>query len=364
MAAESGRDSASLADQLYENPQAFDFLQVVRILRAMDPSGRNQLPASDPSDEFVRFSSEVSFAFPASDVVEISPANDQSLIPEVKVAFMGLGSAHSMGSLPTAYIEVLLDEPRNRDSAVRDFLDIFNHRLVSLYYGARAKHDPILQLEAGNSLFERALSALSGLGTEGLRNRVSMDDRALFARAALISMSPIPAVALTGILTSYFEVPFEIDQFIPKWFDVEEEDRTCLGLANSVLGEEVYLGDSIELCQSKFRLRVGPLSWDEYRNFFADGPSFRALLDLLSIAAPNDQDFEVQLVLSSEDTPALQLGHRPNDAARLGWSTWLGSTHTPETQTEDRRDAILTRFSLETAPSRSSDESPQLEMTQ
>jgi len=155
-------------------------------------------------------------------------------------------------------------------------------------------------------------------------------------------MNPMPATALTGILESYFEVPFRMEQFLPAWFDMLEEDQTSLGVRNCTLGGEAVLGDSIELCQSRFRLEIGPLSWKEYRTFFADGASFRALVDFLEASAPADQNYEVQLVLAGDEVPALQLTHRPSDANRLGWSTWLASSR----EHGDRHDAVLTQASL------------------
>lgn len=349
MAAESGRNSAALKEQLFEVPQRFDFVQIVRILRALDPSGRSQLPADDPSEEFVRFSSPPSLAFPTADVSNIEAPEDESGVPKVDVAFLGLGSGSALGSLPTAYIWLLQEQQRDGDGGLLDFLDIFNHRLVSLYFGVEAKHDPILQYEAGSGgFFERCLSAIAGIGTTGLRGRLSFDDRALLSRAGLIAMTPLPAAALEGVLRSYFEVPFELEQFIPAWFEVAAEDRSRLGTRNSVLGEDIYIGQSVELCQSKFRLRIGPLSWEEHRSFFADAGSFRALLDILYVAAPSDQEFEIQLVLDKDQVPELQLEHRPKDSARLGWSTWLHS----DDRSQDREEAVLTRLSAEAASAR------------
>ena len=85
MAAQSGGDSTSLAEWLYEKPRNFDFLQVIRILRAADPSGRTQLLGDSPDDEFVNFSSDISLAFPTSDVVSVKPPREGSTVPDVLV---------------------------------------------------------------------------------------------------------------------------------------------------------------------------------------------------------------------------------------------------------------------------------------
>ena len=346
MAAESGREAAAvapqeLAERVYEDPAAFDFLQVVRILRDLAPKGLAEVLGDDPSLEFVRFSSPPSLDFPAADVVGLRPASESRPVPTVEVSFLGLACGASLGSLPSPYITLILEQEDDREHGLHDFLDLFNHRLVALHWAARAKHEPLLQLESGGGFFEDCLSAIAGLGTDGLRGRVRFDDRSLLARAGLIAMSPLPASALEGLLQSYFDVPFTLEQFVPETHRMLEEDRSRLGRSNTVLGEELYLGEYIVLCQSRFRLEIGPLDWEQHQSFFADGESFQSLLDLLAVVVPSDQDFEIRLVLDREEVPPLQLAHDPQPSARLGWSTWLFSDHHPT----DRNDASLTRNS-------------------
>ena len=91
------------------------------------------------------------------------------------VSFFGVATPASYGSLPTRYAELILERPRSKNRALRDFLDLFNHRLVSLFYRAWEKHRFPVRVRAvgpAPALFERALFALMGLGTDGLRGRL------------------------------------------------------------------------------------------------------------------------------------------------------------------------------------------------
>ena len=49
-------------------------------------------------------------------------------MPTVGIAFLGLGNASALGSLPTSYIWLMMEQERDTDGGLRDFLDIFNQR--------------------------------------------------------------------------------------------------------------------------------------------------------------------------------------------------------------------------------------------
>ena len=89
------------------------------------------------------------------------------------VAFMGLTGP--LGVLPRHYTDLLLERGRRKDWTLRDFLDIFNHRLISLFYRAWEKYRLPIVYEAAawrhqeNDCGSQYLFDLMGLGTSGLR---------------------------------------------------------------------------------------------------------------------------------------------------------------------------------------------------
>jgi type VI secretion system protein ImpH len=44
------------------------------------------------------------------------------------------------GVLPYNYTELVIDRLRNKDRALAEFLDIFHHRMISLFYQAWEKY--------------------------------------------------------------------------------------------------------------------------------------------------------------------------------------------------------------------------------
>src|SRR5207244_6114260 len=95
------------------------------------------------------------------------------------VPFMGLTGPN--GVLPRHYTELLM---RARDAkgperhVVRDWFDLFNHRLISLFYRAWTKYRFWTAYERGEyaqpepDLFTLSLYSLIGLGSQSLRNRL------------------------------------------------------------------------------------------------------------------------------------------------------------------------------------------------
>ena len=324
MGAAGRRDRASVKEQLYEHPGRFEFFQAVRLLRKLRPEGLS-IAAADPADELLRFRSEVSLAFPTAEVTDIEPPGEDEPGAVVTVPFMGAASPASFGSLPTRYAEQLLEEEREKNTAPRDFLDLFNHRILSLFFRAWEKYRLDAQYESNRDAryYEQALFSLIGMGTPGLQDRILLDDQALLSRGGLLGRTPMPATSLKGLVASYFDVPVEIDQFRATWYPLEHDEQNRLGRANTRLSEDLVLGERVRLSQFKFRLLIGPLGWDRFQDFFPDAPGFGALDSLVRLAVTAEFDFETRISLREEDVPPLRLERQPSAATRLGWSTWL-----------------------------------------
>jgi type VI secretion system protein ImpH len=318
-------DRPAAVDGVLAEGWRYSFFQAVRLLQL---AARDRTPVGtgdDPADETVRFASRVSLGFAASDVHAVREVDGRR---EVTVAFMGVATPASFGSLPLPYSEQVLAQERDRNPALREFLDVFNHRLVSLFYRAWEKcRFPVVYertAPGGSSLFERMLLALMGLGSPGLRGRLAVDDRALLARAYAVGGRGIPALALADLVQDYFGVPAAVVQFVPAWYGIEEAELCRLGRRSCHLGQDACLGARTRMAQSRFRVRLGPLGWPAMAGFLPNGQAWRALAELCSLAAGPQFDFEFQLQLAPGATPPLRLGVADGQGVPwLGWSTWL-----------------------------------------
>lgn len=329
MAAESGRPDPPLAQLLFDEPYRFDFFQAVRLLERIYPR-RNSIgrDGSTPSSETVRFRSRASISFPPSQIHEIKKGSeefDEERPPEMMVCFMGLTGP--LGVLPHPYTELLMERARHKDTALWDFLDLFTHRTVSLFYRAwERSHFPIAYERGKFDEFTHFLFSFIGMGTRGLRgDRLHLPDQALIFYGGLIAQRPHSASSVEAILRDHFQVPVRLKQFAGQWLKLDPENYTRLGKANSELAVNTVAGTRIWDNQSKFRLSFGPLNYKEFQAFLPVGSAFKAVTALTRFLVGGEMDFDVQPVLKAEEVPACVLGTGAKDGPLLGWTTWLKS---------------------------------------
>lgn len=194
------RVAAALArarDALDADPHSFGFFQAVRLLERLFPGRAHVGGYDDPTREVVRFGVNPSLAFPASEIQGLALDDDEQ--PAMKVNFMGL--IGPQGVLPHHYSLIVAERLRKRDAALADFLDIFHHRLISLFYQAwRKMRFTIAREDAAYDRLARHLSDVIGLGLDTARERLPFPDEALIYRAGLLAPQPRGAVALEQLL--------------------------------------------------------------------------------------------------------------------------------------------------------------------
>jgi len=321
---ESARLAApELAAQLAAEPASCGFFQAVRLLERLYPERARVGQFGDPADEVASFSANPSIAFPASEIESLELPDDGPA--RLRVNFMGL--IGPLGVLPHSYTLLVAERLRARDRALETFLDIFQHRIISLFYRAWEKHRFTVAYERdGTDRVTEHLFDLVGLGLRGFRKRMLVPDEAFIFYAGALAPQPRSAVALQQVLEDFFEVPVEIEQFIGGWYRLAPGSQCSLGSeagpADQV-GLGAVVGDEIWDQQARVRIRVGPLTREQYERFLPTGAAYALLQKLTGFFSHDQFDFEAQLVLARDDVPACQLsvdGQRPRP---LGWGTWL-----------------------------------------
>ncbi|MBI4904944.1 MAG: type VI secretion system baseplate subunit TssG [Acidobacteria bacterium] len=315
-----------LAGQIRTTPWEFQFFQTVRWLIRMRPDRGPTGRFHPPSKEIARYRANPAVSFPASEIqgLEGSPLESEAPL-ELTVNFMGMFGP--LGALPLYYSEYIRQRLRVGDSALRGFLDIYNHRMISLFYRAWEKYRFGVPYERGEpDRLSHYLMDLIGLGTKGLQNRNKpLRDDSLVFYTGLLSLLPRSGQALQQVLSDYFDVPITVEQFMGQWYPLERSSQCQFDRGDSYseqLGVGAIVGDEVWDPQSGIRLRVGPLTLRQYLDFLPNGTAYRPLKAITRFFTNEDLTFETHLILKREEVPRIELGSEDEAGPRLGWVTW------------------------------------------
>ena len=169
-------------DKLTKGFFEFDFFQAVRVLERLSLKRTPVGFDGPPAEEVARFRAHLSMSFPPSQIIALDPPNEERSSPLLTVTFMGLYGPS--GVLPTHYTQLLMDLVRDvrgpERRSLRDWLDLFDHRFISLFYRAWEKYRFHLKYDRGEAFravpdtFTLALRCLMGLGTPGHTHRLQV----------------------------------------------------------------------------------------------------------------------------------------------------------------------------------------------
>jgi type VI secretion system protein ImpH len=328
-------DLAPIRTRLFAEPWSFEFFQAVRLLALLQPLRSQVGQATNPSVEAVRFGANASLKFPPSQIHSLTQSADG--VVRMDVNFIGV--VGPLGAMPKYMTELVAQRIRVGDTALRDFLNIFNHRLTSFFYRAWEKNHFTIGYERdGSDPITRYLLAIVGLGSPLLQNRQPVPDHLLVFYGGLFGLGSKPAVALEAAVGDYFDVDVEVEPFVGTWRKLANEDQCFLEQTteSDMLGFGTVVGDEVWDRQSRVRLRIGPLAVERYLDFLPSGSAWSALRAVAKVFCGTDLEFEIQLILRQEDVPACRLGDPEIEGPALGWTSWIKSHAT------FNRDAVVT----------------------
>ena len=365
MASPDRRSDRHLIDEIRQDGSRFRFFQAVRLLALSSRQGDRK----DPIPATLRFGSQLSLAFPASeilglmprqrstkprseDVADDSPQGNQGASPaegddtlDMTIGFMGMTGPS--GVLPTPYTELFVDQRNHfRDDTGHQFLNLFTHRAVSLFYRAWQKHRFYLSYESGKSDgFSRNLLDLVGVGLQHLQQRLEnsaggIPDRFLIHYAGLLSQKPVSAVNMAALVRGYFGVEASLESFVGQWMLLPSHEQSALDERPCRLGQNAFVGERLWDRQTKVRLRLGPLALEQFEQFMPGQPGLIALRELIQFCVGFTLDCDVALTLKHEDVPQPIVADTPATKPRLGYNLWL-NTRAATHDVDDVRFALL-----------------------
>jgi type VI secretion system protein ImpH len=300
-----------------------NFFQAVHLLERLFKDQGKLGTGDDMRSEPIRFETLNSLAFPGSEVAAVlpplsfrkqaelldtaqrgdeAPADPDALPPvadmlklgagplRMSVTFMGLYGVSS--PLPSYFTDPITLK-KIEYFELKKFLDIFTHRLYSLFYRSwkKYRHHAQFQPQRPDDYTLRLL-ALTGQWPRRNRKAQSQGESAEFnlrriPYARFLGNRVRSAKGLQQLLRGYFG--FEkvvIRQFVSTW--VEIPLKASLGQPQVRLGTTCRLGDRMQDRMSRFTVEIGPLPRPVFNSFLPTAEeSLRGILGRTGKARPS-----------------------------------------------------------------------------
>ncbi|MGB1237015.1 MAG: type VI secretion system baseplate subunit TssG [Pseudomonadales bacterium] len=307
----------SVVSALRTHASDFELIQAVRVLRMSAAQGQLYFALS---------------ALPKANMSQIQHVATQGSAITVEVVLEALGGAKSV--LPDYFYQQLLTSLHQDDSALLDFLNIFNHRYTQLYLAQRERNHLLLRDEQerlqGRELTRfsqrRALQSLSGL---------SEHNSALLPYSLLLGQKSNHLPTLQRLLADYFELNIQVraqlhsHHLLPRSMLSQLSAR---GELNNRLGRGVCLGKRCTLQAKSIEICVAVSSREEYLRIQGDVHFSAALKRVAQHYLREPTPIKLLLQVRRRFLSEPQLLSNSRQALRLGESNCLAP--------QRKRDAI------------------------
>ena len=317
----------STPEKILDQGYLFEFFQAVKMIEDLNSDAPAVGESGPYGEEKVRFRPNDSLAFPAADLAKIEKIEDPpgNTVWRITENFMGLYGFST--PLPAYFAEMIAQNYRDEDP-LRDFLDMFDHRLLSLFYRAWKKYRLDAAYSHGcDNPVSMVFCAIAGFDRESPADDWKVFPERLMRYAGLIAGKTRNAAALEKIVADYFAVDnVKVTPFVERKIPIPTEDLNVIGALsgrNNILGESLVLGSSVKDIAGQFRLTLGPLSQESFQKLQPGKSAFNELIFLLKLFVIGQLECELELALRAEDAPLMKLSALAPTAA-LGRSSWLG----------------------------------------
>ncbi len=271
---------------LIAHPQQYSFEQTVLLLYFYSTQKEHTDIATFIRKK-VRFRPQLSLAFAVSDVARVriektAPNNTdqnsteqhkavqkspQSLLYKAHIDGTFLGLYGTSSPLPKFYTENLLNERAQDLSATRDFLDIFNNRFYALHFLFSLYSNPLFRnIYTYDTHPWPMLMSLASFGHKTLHQQLPHEN--VFLRyASLFVQSQRTASGLRSIIAHACHCPdARVHCNVLRHARIPTEQRLCLGVSATSLGEDATLGTEVPCYEGKIGITLPNLTFEHYHN--------------------------------------------------------------------------------------------------
>ena len=231
------------------------------------------------------------------------------------------------GALPLHLTEHAYERRRHKeDGTIADFLNLFQHRLISLFYRAWAELGARREPRSARRATASALTSARcfGLAPESARGRDAVLGlrEARRAPACLRSRRARPT-ACEAILADYFGSAGR-DAAVRAARGSTSRAICSAGWVTrraGVLGSSCTLGGSSWQCQHKFEIVLGPLALDDFTQLSARGARPRRAARARAAYTNDEWTWQLRLLLQDVEIPGIAPRRAvASSAGRAGWA--------------------------------------------
>jgi type VI secretion system protein ImpH len=316
--ANSNRLAKRYLEELSNDPEILyqqGFAPLLRYLDANAPLASRIGYSVSPKQDFARFGQAPLLHFHSSAFTKVK-FDRNSGDYKIKNSYWGLLGIN--GPLPSHLTEYAIERNyRLKDSTFTEFLDIFNHRFISLFYRAWADAQPTVSHDRpGHDIFKKRLNAFSGESSAG-KDTFDQSTNVHQYLAGLFSQKNRSAKTLSQLLTEYLHLDVSIEEFQGRWYDLQPAEQTKLGQTNANLGVSSLIGTRTYQRIFNFSINIGPVDYSEYISLLNNKHGLDTIVELTQKAVGQEYEFSINIILKAQQTKACQLG-----SSKLGINSW------------------------------------------
>lgn len=271
-----------------------------------------------PSHELIRFRSVKTPALSVNNVKKVVAKESGYEHYEFMVSFMGLlGSA---GVLPQHYTRLSLERIKQGDSALVDFIGLFEHRLISLFYKAWGKYKHAIAFENAKKIHDDPFSQVIKSFSSFSRGPLTQ-----LYYAGHFSKTNRSLSNLVSLVKEMLGEKVSAKSMVGRWLPINVKDRCVIGSNgyNHRLGDGVIVGKRYWDIQSKIEIVVDGITMERYRELEHGKPLYQLLTATINSYVPIHINVFLRFIVNCQRVELSQLDGK----LQLSQNLWLASKY-------------------------------------
>jgi type VI secretion system protein ImpH len=226
---------------------------------------------------------------------------------------------------------------REGHEEVMSFLDLFNHRIATLFYRTWRKYRYPSGFERDDDTTSRALLCLAGFGLGDKAGGAGLPGARVLGLLGLLTQRTRTVEGLAGVVALALPgAGVKVDERFPVWVRLNDQPGLRSGgslstreTAGQGLGQGHVLGRRVRNRGEAVRLTLRPSTSEQAHDLLPDAPLYQELISMLRVYVGNKADVVLRMEVSAAVVPVLKLGRAHAHAigkghqGRLAWTTLL-----------------------------------------